>query len=64
MAAAAAAAAVDRAEKRSQNPPGDEKWMAGLLFSIRRVRITYIYTQSGFFLERSSVFFYYCSWSK
>lgn len=31
------AAAVDRAEKRSlEIPGGDEKWMAGLLFSIRR----------------------------
>lgn len=26
---------VDRAEKRSRNPRRDEKWMAGLPFSIR-----------------------------
>lgn len=31
-------ATVDRAEKRSRNPLGDEKWMAGLLFSIRQNR--------------------------
>lgn len=43
--------------KAISKSPGDEKWMAGLLFSIRRVRIMYIYTQSGFFFQSAAQYF-------
>lgn len=46
---------VDRAEKRSRNPRRDEKWMAGLPFSIRHNQSeadvhTYIYIYAHIYI--------------